>query len=364
MVIGNYGNRNIGDEAILSCLLDIVEETAKSIDTDSDIGFYVPVRSAGNLKAFHDRANLRPVPVKKPWQLFFHLLRCRAVIIGGGGIFSGYTGPLAKLIPLFGLGAKLLGKKVAYVGVGCYGTASTLEKQLVRLSMLFSDVVCVRDESSANTLRGLARFKHVQLGCDLAFFLAGDGSRPSLVNGHIPVEARNDELKIGLSLKPVKDHMASGLLVEAFSRIINKLDQELDHRVRFIFFPFAMTDSRIENDWALGTELKTRIDNGGCLVLLDQAKPREFLDLIGQMDIVLGMRFHSQVFAHLAAVPLIGIKYEEKNRDFLDALGVPAFTVDDVVFQPEKVGRAIIDEIPRMSVSQRLGSPSASLLAG
>ncbi|RLC96873.1 MAG: hypothetical protein DRI40_01890 [Chloroflexi bacterium] len=363
LVVGNYGNRNIGDEAILSSLLDIIEKAARSAHGDAEVEFYVPVRNAANLYQFHDRRNLHALPIRRTGHLFLKLLRCHLVVVGGGGMFSGYTGPLAKLVPYCALGARVLGKKVAYVGIGIYPTAPAWQRWSVWLSMLFSNLVCARDESSATTLKSLTRFKEVHVCPDLALFLADEGSLSGPEAIQPSLGAANDEINIGLSIKPLKDRVATALLVETFARIINQLDHVLRHRVRFVFFPFAMTNSLAENDSALGEALKSRMENGDCLVLLSQSRPREFMGLLGQMDLVIGMRLHSQVFAHLTHVPLIGIKYEQKNRDFLENIGAQSFTVDEVILQTEKVKRAIIDAIPRTALPHNLGCPSAPLPA-
>ena len=60
------------------------------------------------------------------------------------------------------------------------------------------------------------------------------------------------------------------------------------------------------------------------------------------------MRFHSQVFAHLVGVPLVGIVYEDKNKDFLGLTDVPCLAVEDIAFNHGEARQTIIKAIQQI----------------
>src|SRR5690348_13518431 len=103
--IGNYGNRNVGDDAILHLLSDRYHERYAGHDQ------YVFARQ--------DEAHVRrishatPIPTD-PRTALWALWHAQVIVIGGGGIFGARMGPAARFIPLFALLAQMLGKRVIY----------------------------------------------------------------------------------------------------------------------------------------------------------------------------------------------------------------------------------------------------------
>ena len=58
-----------------------------------------------------------------------------------------------------------------------------------------------------------------------------------------------------------------------------------------------------------------------CTVLKDEYTTSEFLSLVGNMDLMLGIRLHALIFAGVMGVPMLGISYDPKIDRFLASIG-------------------------------------------
>jgi polysaccharide pyruvyl transferase WcaK-like protein len=58
-----------------------------------------------------------------------------------------------------------------------------------------------------------------------------------------------------------------------------------------------------------------------CTVLEDEYTTSEFLSLVGNMDLMLGIRLHALIFAGVMEVPMLGISYDPKIDRFLSSIG-------------------------------------------
>ena len=109
-VLGSYGGRNLGDEAILSVMLDDL----RSIGVSPRV---ISVR-AGDTRRVH---GVRAYPAS-PAGTLLGLLETNALIIGGGGIFSAYMGPRSRHLPDLARMAALLRRAVAFRAIGVYAS--------------------------------------------------------------------------------------------------------------------------------------------------------------------------------------------------------------------------------------------------
>ena len=84
------------------------------------------------------------------------------------------------------------------------------------------------------------------------------------------------------------------------------------------------------------------------------------LSIIGCMDVLVGVRLHSLIYAAVMGVPMIGVSYDPKVESFLASVGRPTpFTVEDFTLEKfQEVFRETVarrEEI-RESVARRLDS--------
>jgi polysaccharide pyruvyl transferase WcaK-like protein len=139
LLVGNYGNGNIGDESILARLLELIGDSCE---------VFVLSRHPESVKLLHGANAVRTFGLTS----IRAFLRTDIFAIGGGGIFGRGMTTLPKLLPSAALAARLLGKKTVYLAIGAYPGTPTPVRQLLQLSALFSDLVSVRDAASFDTI--------------------------------------------------------------------------------------------------------------------------------------------------------------------------------------------------------------------
>ena len=118
-----------------------------------------------------------------------------------------------------------------------------------------------------------------------------------------------------------------------------------------------------EDLWACEAVAGALEGQAGCL--RKKYLSEETLSIIGCMDVLVGVRLHSLIYAAIMGTPMIGISYDPKVDSFLASIGQSApFTVED--FTLEKFQAAFQDALERReelreSTARRLDSLIAKL---
>ena len=113
-------------------------------------------------------------------------------------------------------------------------------------------------------------------------------------------------------------------LARALDRVTEKTGGQL------VFIPFQSPQ-----DVAASREVMDKMKNASTLVFRE-CRPRETMGLVKQMDLVIGMRLHSLIYAVNDLVPAIGLSYDPKVESFMEEVGLPyfpaaSFDVDEFV---------------------------------
>ena len=325
LILGNYGNFNIGDEMLLKAVI----KDLRTLHGDRNVVFQIPTRNPDFAEVYHkaDSHLILPLTLGSPSKLMRAFLDSDVIIVGGGGIWSRFTGPLAHFIPIVTIAGKLLGKRVEYRAIGLYSTAKGIDRILVNLAMLLADSCSVRDEESFRQLWKMNKKKAKKVD-DLAIHYLQALSREELGNAEISTDTRarlshlkrNDGLIVGISTKPVHNQEINLRLVSEFAAAISALNAQYAGRIHFVFFPFAKTESRIESDDAMAQIIRGQLskDDNDNVTVLEHTDPLSwFIAIRDYVDIFVGMRFHSIIFASEAGKPVLCIPYERKISEFL-----------------------------------------------
>ena len=298
LVVGAYGYRNVGDEAILAGLLA------------SLAGHRVTVlsRSPAETSALHGVAAIG-LPEAIP-----ALRRHRTVLIGGGGLFGRDMGRIGRMLPLYGLLAKRLGRTLLVDGVGVDAGMIGVDRFLVRRLLLAADQVTVRDEASARSLGdwGIVPLVARDLSARMPPVAAEIGRsllRTAGVDGRRPV--------IGLCLTAVNDALAPSM-ADAVAHLVRRHPEW-----QFCFIPMSQhpfVDRH--NDLHMARSLRERSPT---LKIVEGAHhPAAVLSLFSALDAVVAMRYHGLLFAERAGAPLVPVAYAEKCVAWLDERGLRA----------------------------------------
>jgi polysaccharide pyruvyl transferase WcaK-like protein/O-antigen/teichoic acid export membrane protein len=318
LMLGNYGNFNIGDETLLRAVINDVRK-----NSGENVIFQIPTRNPHFAQIYHknDSRFIEPLSIRAPSKIMRAFLNCNMIIVGGGGIWSGYTGPLAHLIPIVTIAGKVLGKRIEFRSIGLYSTASRVDRFLVNLALSLADKSSVRDEESFQQLWNANKKKTVKTD-DLAIqYLRGlsqeDASGDKSTLSSIK---QNGKLIIGISVKPVNKNETNAKIISEFSAALTSLHSRYHDRLHFVFFPFAKTESKLESDEELTKLIHSRLPSEVAknVTILEHADPLSWFMTIKEcVDVFIGMRFHSIIFASEANKPVLCIPYERKIVEFL-----------------------------------------------
>ena len=223
-------------------------------------------------------------------------------------------GRIGRMLPLFGLTAKALGRRLVVDGVGVDAGMTGLHRSLVCRLLLAADQVTVRDEASAVVLRDWGSAPLVT--ADLSARMVPAAAR---IGRNLLRAAGVDERRpaIGLCLTAV-DPALGPVVTSAASDLIQRHPE-----LQFCFIPMSQHPFlESHNDLLLARSLQATHPQ---LKLVDGAHhPAVILSLFGALDAVVAMRYHAYLFAERAGIPLVPIAYAEKSVAWLEERGLAA----------------------------------------
>jgi polysaccharide pyruvyl transferase WcaK-like protein len=316
LIHGYFGFGNVGDEAILSVVMDWLRGTF------GDVDFIVLSSNPGRTRRIHSVDAIRERLLSpRFWSAF---LRSHVIVFAGGGRY-GYS--TWRRIALLAILARLFRKVVVFRGIGAYpyewvGKPVIKEAPepfrgltglLVRAALNGAVFVSVRDAYSYAVLRstGVGR---VVVEDDLALRMSVPGpnecrdlaSRYGLVNGKV----------LGVNLRTL-DKTTNRAMVDYVAGLVRGFVNRGFARVVFIPFGFGSFAGRFfDNDLIIARELKDKVKD--LVIISEELSPRQTLCLFNYLDHVIAMRHHAVIFALLAGKSLTAIVYDTKTLELIN----------------------------------------------
>lgn len=302
LVLGGYGLRNVGDEAILSGLLNELPDCRLQVIS----------------RAPEETVGMHHIKAISPLRAFGAVWSSDVLIVGGGGIFSKHMGSLGKLIPLFSRMALARGVRVALHGVGVYPSAPAwVLRSIVALASRLASIT-VRDAVSARVLRSFGIEAPVVPDLSQAMPPASPERGRELIR---MLGLSSGSARVALCLTATESSLGDTLLL-SFPSVVDALPE-----VQFVFVPMSHhpTVSR-QNDLWFARRLQSRAPR--LAILEDWLHPAEILAILGRFPVVVGMRYHSVLFAERAGATVIAIPYAEKCLSWIEEQGLDSEGMD------------------------------------
>ena len=304
LIIGAYGVGNLGDEAILAGILNMLKTDVK-FDRNEIIVFS---RNPFETRFLHGVDAKRRNP--------FDLLASSEVIIGGGELFQD-LGNMALKYSILNLIIKILRKPATFYAIGVSSNKSRLGRFLMRLSLNVADNISVRDRASKKRLTDLGVNKAITIVDDPSFHV--EPISCELASRLFTREGVSlDERKIQIGV--TSQHFRNGELnrrthrffLDFLSYVLAKYPD-----VYIIFTPFnSHMDHRFDRDVIYGRWLEKLLETDRFKVLRNKYTPKEMMGMFGLLDIVISTRLHPLIFASKMNVPAIGVGVFEKVVSF------------------------------------------------
>jgi polysaccharide pyruvyl transferase WcaK-like protein len=368
---GWYGSRNIGDDAILLGLRELIERVNAGRD------FYIRALSTDHdhtatFGVTGERALIRS-ELLKPWawlRILRTFLRADRVIVSGGTPIFDSSHAIRTLYMALPV---LFGKPFCVFGAGVKPLRSAYGRRSVRFFLSRARSVSVRDRESLEILEGLG-IRGVELTADSAFFAraADEGALQRILSGH--GVAQGESLLVAaprlLSAERkrlyLQEHMDAKLIARTpadLARTIDHLAPRVD-RVVLMAMHFHGPDS----DVPIIRDIAGRCRAPNVTVIDQELRPDVAMALFRRARLVLGVRLHALLLAASMGTPVVGIAYEQKVRSLFSVLGLEPYCHDlfhlDADAVAESAERALADETAiRAHLAGRVDALRARVLA-
>lgn len=323
-IVGNYGNNNNGDEAILAGIIeqvkvhynipvgDIVVFSNNPPQTSNRFGVV-----AAPLYYKRSSATLTFIQtIKKNSSLIREL---DLLIIGGGGILMDFYNREAQLFGSYGLMARW--GKIPYIVYGCGAgpITSTMGKLFIRNLVGGAASATVRDPKSKQLLKKIGIRKEIGIIGDPSFAL------PSITEEKSPDRIR----KIGLTVVP---YYNLAYWPEAddvkYENYVQGMADNLDELVRAKDVDFTLFSTKFPHDVDVTVDVYNRMENNNRVtVIKDNLSPEELIGISAEQDLLIGTRLHSIYLAVNAETPIMAISYHHKVADFMSMVEMSDRTV-------------------------------------
>ncbi len=328
LIAGYYGFRNNGDEAILRVLLADLQRA------EADLSVCV---LSGDPEATRRCFGVEAIAHGDVVGIIEQARQSDALIVGGGGIFQDYWGsqkntvltsqqaglPFYSSLPLLG---RLLEKPVLLYGVGAGPLFSAEGEELTRLSFEYATFSTIRDSASQELLLSLGvPAKKMRITADPAFGLQADAVRArEILNGLfvdpnrpvVGVCLRNWD--IGIEQSVWQAETAAGL--DDFTDQTN---------CSYIFLPFQdLPVSPLTRDpLAADAVIQQMKHHRDCVLVPTQEDPAVTAGILSTCTLIVGMRYHSIVFASSVGVLPVALAYDSKVTHLMHSLGLAETTL-------------------------------------
>jgi polysaccharide pyruvyl transferase CsaB len=340
LAAGAFGQRNPGDEALLSALLAGVP------------GWRVVATSA-DPRATSAAHGCRAVQARNPVAVARAVSRSDAVVVAGGTVFKSLhpaTGRRRSALLRGALAlmatARAMGKARAMVGVGADALSAPIPRRLAREIVRHADLTILRDEESARCLAEAGVPPPFRIGADPVWTLLDR-----------PASSRRDAGAVVVALsRPAGGPELDGFLAAGLGELTAA-------GVAVHVQPWQLNGGR-EGELERARSLVGRLGSNAELIQAPGSLT-DARELFGRYRAVIGLRFHSLAAAASAEVPFVAIAHEPKlaalarrmNQAAVSSRANPgqlAATVLDAVDGPTPSQAAVRGEIARAEEGQRL----------
>ena len=308
LISGYYGFDNIGDESILRTLITSLRE--KIPDCRLTVLSHNPAST-------REKYGVEAVERMSPGAILRAVRRCDMLISGGGSLLQDVTSSKSIHYYLFIIRlAKLLGKKVFIYSQGIGPIDHAFNRRATARALKKADGIVVRDERSAKLLEqiGLPQERIVITADPVIRMKRPDRKvgREILARAGIKKDGR---LTVGWA---IREKNRDSTFVREITECIRWLRENYD--AESVLIPF-----HYEEDREVCSVIAERT-NGAAKCLSEKYLSEDMLSIIGNMDVLVGVRLHSMIYAAIMGVPIIGVSYDPKCTAFLNSVGLDSLS--------------------------------------
>ncbi|KDR94828.1 polysaccharide pyruvyl transferase CsaB [Peptoclostridium litorale DSM 5388] len=305
LVSGYYGFNNVGDEAILKALIEGLRQT----ESECDI-----VVLSQHPRFTAQKHNVRSARRMNVFRLLWEIMRCDVLISGGGSLFQDVTSKRSILYYLSIIYiAKLMNKKVMVYSQGIGPVIKHSNRKFLKKVLGRVDLINVRDEKSQKELWDMGVQKDILVTADSVFGM----KKPSGAKGALVLDKMGipkGKKLVGMSVRPWNKGID---IKREFSSLCEAVANEMDCEIVLMPFHFYSDLAIMESIYeSLDSSTKKRVH-----LLKEYLYVEDYLSLVSNMDVFVGMRLHGLIFSVLMGVPAVAVSYDPKIDSFMASIG-------------------------------------------
>jgi polysaccharide pyruvyl transferase CsaB len=307
-VLGSYGGRNLGDEAILTGLLTDLRQQ------EPHARIIVFSRNPAHTAVAHPDVEAVPWEGVSRTDSALVLSQLDLLILGGGGIL--YDKEARRYLRVVRV-AQERGLPLLTYAVGVGPLTETVDTGMVRETLGGAVQVTVRDQESRMVLEEAGLLNPITVTGDPAFLLEPEDFPAQFLREEgVPAGKR----LVGMSVRE-PGRAAERLDVDGYHRLLAQIGDFLVHRIdaHVLFVPMERDDIRHSHG-----VLSHMIAAERGRILHGTYSPQQILGLMRHFDLAVGMRLHFLIFAAMMGTPFLPLPYAGKVFDLAQRLGVPA----------------------------------------
>ncbi|MGC4889291.1 polysaccharide pyruvyl transferase family protein [Micromonospora sp. DT227] len=307
-VLGSYGGRNLGDEAILTGLLADLRQH------EPNARIIVFSRNPAHTALAHPEVEAVPWEGVSRVDSSQVLNQLDLLILGGGGIL--YDKEARRYLRVVRV-AQERGLPLLTYAVGVGPLSDGVDTGMVRETLAQAVEVTVRDQESRMVLEEAGLVNPITVTGDPAFLLTPEEFPAQWLREEgVPAGSR----LVGLSVRE-PGRAAERLDVDGYHRLLAQIGDFLVHRIdaHVLFVPMERDDIRHSHG-----VLSHMIAADRGRILHGDYRPTQILGLMRHFDLAVGMRLHFLIFAAMMNTPFLPLPYAGKVFDLAQRLGVPA----------------------------------------
>ena len=339
-IVGNYGNNNNGDEAILAGIIEQLKDHYHISARDIVVFSNNPPQTSNRYGVeayplYYKRSSAKLTfleTVKKNSPLIREL---DFLIVGGGGILMDFYNREAQLYGSYGMMAKWA--KVPYIVYGCGAgpITSTIGKWFIRKLCTDAQSVSVRDPASKKLLHKIGVKKDILIIGDPSFALPS--SKKIWPDESIKYIGVTVVPYYSLSYWPEANDIKYDNYVQSMADNLDLLTSE-----REVFVTLFST--KFPHDVDVTVDVFNRMKNKQSVkVVKDHLSPEELIAISSEQDVVIGTRLHSLYLAANAQTPIIGISYHHKVNDFMKMVDISdrCIRIEDLINDQTVINKVV-----------------------
>lgn len=348
LLLGAYGQTNLGDDLLLFNYIKLLTERGYSkIIINASVAKFIP-------KVILDEFPLTEIEVfetynTSPLTLFKKMLLADVIVYGGGTVYKelyATTGrkPYAVIgnVMLFNTIARLLGKKIYgfHLGIGTIKTG--LGRWFSRRAIMASTHTTFRDEKSFEYARDVLKLpsSKIELSTD-GLFTNRDWEKV-WHDIKLPKSVANRKGKlVGVNvLSDIPDWVDRKSYV---NKLVQFIDDLIDRGDYVLLLPFQYDFNEHSDLYFMEHELVPKLKHKRGFYIAKDLALDTITSALQQIDVLVGLRFHSLLLATAAGAPFVALAYDTKcwryvtEIDYPYALKIEDFSAEQLMEQYEKV---------------------------